>query len=123
MIERMDGMPEGTLGFRVGGEITPADYKDVLVPELRKVVDDGGRLRQLYLIEHLDKIDPAALWEDAKVGLDLGTHHHAAFERAAIVTDQEWLLRTIRVFGGMAPGELKAFPTAELAQATSWVAG
>jgi stage II sporulation SpoAA-like protein len=123
MIEAMEGMPDGTLGFRVSGEIKRADYTDVLVPALRKAVEGGGRLRQLYLIEKLEEMDPRALWEDAKTGFDLEVHHHDAFERAAMVTDQEWIVRATRLFAWMAPGEFRIFPTAELEQARSWVAG
>jgi SpoIIAA-like len=119
----MDGMPEGTLGFRVSGEVERSDYTDLMVPELQKAVDAGGGLRTLYLIDRLDGMDPGALWEDSKAGFNLGIRHHSAWERTAIVTDQEWLARSARLFAWMAPGEFKVFPTAELDQAKAWVSG
>ena len=121
MIERLEDMPEGTIGFRVKGEVEREDYTDVLVPALKAVAESGGKLRQLYLID-MEEIEPGALWEDAKTGADLGLHHRDAFEKAAIVTDQRWLVKAAGLFGFMAPGELRVFPTAELTQAKDWVA-
>jgi hypothetical protein len=122
MVERMQDMPSGTLGFRVTGQITRQDYADVLVPELHAAVDSGARLRTLYVIEDLDEIEPGALWADTKLGFDLVVRHHGAWERSAIVTDIEWMARATRLFGWMIPGESRVFPLAELEQAKAWVA-
>ena len=86
-------MPAGTLGFRAAGDIEREDYDDVLVPELRRALDQGAGLRTLYLIEEIDEIEPRALWADSKMFL--------------------WMI----------PGEARVFPVAELEDAKSWVAG
>ena len=119
----MVDMPPGTLGFRVAGRVTREDYADVLVPELRRVLEEGVRLRTLYAIEHLDAMEPSALWADTKLGFDLTVRHHDAWERSAIVTDIEWMARATRMFGWMIPGEARVFPMAELEQAKAWVTG
>jgi hypothetical protein len=123
MIERLAGMPPGTVGFRAGGEIEREDYEKVLVPELRRALERGGGLRTLYVIEDLDEIEPGALWADAKLGFDLGVRHHEAWVRSAIVTDIEWMARATKLFAWMIPGEARVFPLAELDQAKAWVAG
>jgi hypothetical protein len=123
MIQRLDDMPEGTLGFRVAGEVERSDYTDVLVPTLREAIEAGGGLRTLYVVDRLDEIEPSALWEDLKAAYDLGLRHHSAWERTAIVTDQDWIARAARLFAWMVPGEFKVFPVAELEQAKRWVAG
>jgi SpoIIAA-like len=123
MIERLEEMPEGTVGFRVTGDVSRDDYTDVLVPELHKALDAGGGLRTLYVIEDLDELEPGALWEDSKLGFDLGVRHHSAWERSAIVTDHDWLVRASRLFAWMIPGEARVFELAELRQAKDWVAG
>lgn len=123
MIERLTGMPAGTVGFRAAGDIEAEDYEEVLVPELRRALEAGGGLRTLYLIEDLDEIEPGALWADTKLGFDLGVRHHGAWVRSAIVTDIEWMARATRLFAWMIPGEARVFPLAELAQAKAWVAG
>jgi hypothetical protein len=123
MIERLQDMPAGTLGFRATGEIEDDDYEDVLVPALRSALQDGGRLRTLYVIDDLDEVEPGALWADTKLGFDLGVRHHDAWVRSAIVTDEHWMARATRWFAWMIPGEARVFPLAELEQAKRWVAG
>lgn len=122
MIERLDDMPPGTLGFRASGRIEREDYVDVLVPELHGAIE-AGRLRTLYLIEGLEEMEPSALWADAKLGYDLGVTHRDAWERSAIVSDVDWIVRATRLFLWMVPGEARVFPTAELEAAKRWVAG
>jgi len=123
VIEALTDTPPGVLGFRVAGEIHRDDYDKVLTPALKQALDTGDGLRTLYLIESLDKMDPSALWADAKVGYDLGIRHHDAWVRSAIVTDIDWLARATRLFAWMIPGEVRVFPIAELEPAKSWVAG
>jgi hypothetical protein len=122
MIERIHDMPPGTVGFRAAGEIEREDYVDVLVPDLHKAIE-AGPLRALYLIEDLEEVEPSALWADAQLGYDLGVKHRDAWERSAIVTDIEWMVRATRMFLWMIPGEARVFPTAELEDAKRWVAG
>ena len=123
MIEPLDDMPEGTLGFRVAGEIERSDYTDVLVPRLRKEIEAGNPLRTLYVVDRLDQMEPSALWEDLKAAYDLGLRRHSAWERTAIVTDQDWIARAAHLFAWMVPGEFKVFPVSDLEQAKRWVAG
>ena len=99
------------------------DYDEVLVPELRAVLEAGGGLRTLYLFEDLDEIEGGALWADTKLGFDLGVRHHGDWERSAIVTDVTWMVRAMKMFAWMVPGEARVFPVAELDAAKAWVAG
>jgi hypothetical protein len=123
VIERLHDMPAGTLGFRAKGEIEREDYDEVLVPELRRALANGGKLRTLYLIEDLDEIEPGALWADSRLGFDLLVRHHGAFVRSAIVTDIGWMTRAVKLFAWMIPGEAHVYPLAELEPAKAWVAG
>jgi hypothetical protein len=122
MIETLADMPEGTIGFRVAGDVSRADYADVLVPELHRAIA-AGPLRTLYVIEDLDELEPGALWADSKLGFDLGVRHHGAWVRSAIVTDIAWMARATQLFAWMIPGEAKVFGLDELDAAKAWVAG
>jgi len=119
----MTGMPAGTIGFRVSGDIARADYDEVLEPALKHALEAGGGLRALYVVEDLAEIEAGALWADAKVGFNLGIRHHQAWVRSAIVTDIEWMARATRLFAWMIPGEARVFPLAGLEEAKLWVAG
>ena len=61
---------------------------------------------------------PARTWQDAKLGL----HHHGKWQRAAIVTDADWIRHIAGLFGWMVPGKFEVFPLAERDAAISWVA-
>jgi hypothetical protein len=122
MVELLDDMPAGTLGFRVTGDVTRDDYTGTLEPALERALDAGDGLRTLYVIEDLDRMAPGALWEDSKLGLDLGLKHHHALRRSAIVTDVEWLAQAARLFLWMIPGEARVFPLSELDTARRWIA-
>ena len=123
MVERMQDMPPGTLGFRVAGDVEREDYDRVLVPELRAAMEAGGGLRTLYLIEDLDDMEAGALWADTKLGFDMGVRHRGDWERSAIVTDITWMVRAMKMFAWMVPGESRVYPVAELDAAKAWVAG
>jgi hypothetical protein len=123
MVERMSDMPAGTLGFRVGGDVTREDYTGVLRPALEEATDTHQGLRTLYVIEDLDELEPGALWEDSKLGFDLGVRHRKEWQRSAIVTDIQWMARATKLFAWMIPGEARVYPLDELEDAKRWVAG
>ncbi|MCW3047842.1 MAG: hypothetical protein JWO74_2126 [Solirubrobacterales bacterium] len=122
MVEVILDMPPGTLGFRITGRLTRQDYVDVLVPPLRKAVEAGERLRVLYAIGPGLHMEPAALWEDLKVDVELGIRHRDAWERVAVVTDLDWLWRAFELFSWMVPGEMRLFRESEFEQAKDWLA-
>jgi hypothetical protein len=65
MVERIDEMPAGTIGFRASGKLTPEDYRNVLVPTLREAVD-SGEVRMLFVLSDFEELEPRAWLEDAK---------------------------------------------------------
>lgn len=123
MIELLRDMPDGTVGIRIDGDVEREEYTRVLVPALTSAVGSGRGLRTLYLIEDLDEIEGAALWEDTKLGYDLVIKHHGAWQRSAIVTDIDWMARASKLLLWLFPGEARLFRVADLDQAKAWIAG
>ena len=122
MIEPIEGMPERVLGFKASGKVTGEDYRTVLEPALRAAAETG-EIRLLYVLEPDAELAAGAMVEDARTGLELGVGHHAAWKRTAIATDTDWIAKSIRMFAWMTPGDVRVFPTGELASARDWVAG
>jgi SpoIIAA-like len=123
MIERLDDMLPGTIGFRATGHVTRDDYRDVLEPALRQAAE-AGEVRLVYAVgPDYEEMEPGALWEDAKTGAALGMGHHSAWKRTAIVTDIDWMRRAIHMFTWMTPGEVRVFGLDELDEAKTWAAG
>jgi len=122
MIERMDGMPAGTIGLRASGKLSRADYVDVLEPALREGVK-SGELRLVFLLTDFHGLEPGAWPEDVKTGLRAWVRDHSAWKRFALVTDVEWVAKAMRAFAWLAPGEVKVIEPTEIEAAKAWVAG
>ena len=121
MVETIEEMPPGTIGFRAVGELTREDYREVLEPALRAAVETGD-VRMLFVVDDGFEMDAGALLEDAKTGLQLGLGHLSAWKRTAVVTEVGWVARAIKSFGFMAPGEVKVWDCDALDEARAWVA-
>lgn len=122
-VEPITDMPPGTLGFRMSGTLTRRDYAEVLVPTLQAKINAGERLHVLYLIGPELQMEPGAVWEDVKTGIDLGLIHRDQWERNAVLTDLEWLRKSLQLFSWMIPGETRLFHEAETEQAKAWLGG
>ncbi len=122
MVETIENMPAGTIGFRASGKLTRSDYREVLEPILRGAVD-SGEIRMLFRLTEFDGLEPAAWFDDFKTGLGLGLGHHSAWKRSAIVTDVEWVGKAFQLFAWITPGEVKVFGLSQEDEAKSWVAG
>ena len=88
MIERIDGMPAGTIGLRASGKLSMEDYTGVLEPALHEGVD-SGELRLLFVLTDYEGLESGVWIEDAKTGLRSWVRDHSAWKRFALVTDVE----------------------------------
>jgi hypothetical protein len=117
MIERIDGLPDDVIGFRVSGHLDREDYTETLSPAVEAAIE-RGKVRILLEIPSFDGMAPGALWEDLKMGV----HDLRAWERIALLTDVEWMRRATALFGWMTPGELRVFAGGERDAAVAWLA-
>ncbi|HVV90183.1 MAG TPA: STAS/SEC14 domain-containing protein [Solirubrobacterales bacterium] len=121
MVERIEAMPDGTIGFKVVEDLTGNDYRQRIEPALAAAAE-RGEVRLLFEIDSGFGMDAGAVIEDAKTGLKLGLGHMKAWKRTAIVTDVDWIGKAVKAFGFMAPGEVRIFAPGELGAAKVWVA-
>lgn len=120
MIEAIQGLGEGVLGFEAKGEVTAADYEQVLVPAVDAALEGNDKLSLLYVLgDEFSGYDAGAMWQDTK----LGATHLTSWERIALVTDHETYGHMARAFGFLIPAHVRVFATAELDDAKAWVAG
>ncbi len=118
MLERIEGLPDGVVGIRARGKVTETDYLDVLVPAVEDALSRHRRLRLLYVLgDEFDGYTGAAAWEDAKIGM----RHFTAFERVAVVSDHEWVVRMVKAFGILLPGDVRVYVNDEEHDAREWV--
>lgn len=122
MIERIGGMPTGTVGLRASGKLSKDDYTGVLEPALREGVE-SGELRLLFVLTDFDRLEAAAIPEDIKTGLEAWVRDHSVWKRFALVTDVEWVARAMHMFTWLTPGEVLIRDLDGLEEAMTWVAG
>jgi SpoIIAA-like len=123
MIERLEDMPAGTIGFRATGRVTGDEYRDTLLPPMREAAESGD-VRMVFAIgPGFEKFDAGALVQDTKTGLTLGLGHLSSWKRTALVTDVEWIQKALHMFAWMTPGEVRVFDPGELDEAKAWVGG
>ena len=118
MIDHLSNFPDAVVAFLCKGRVTKADYDFVLVPAVEKALEKHRKVRLYYeTAADFAGIDPGAMWEDFKVGME----HLTRWERIAVVTDIEWIKQTMRLFGFLIPGAMKLFSTSEAGQAREWI--
>jgi len=117
MIEHLTTFPDNVLAFVCKGRVTKADYDAVLVPAVMNALEQHDKIRLYYETAPDFGIDPSAIWEDFKVGME----HLTRWERVAVVTDVDWIKQTMQLFSFLIPGAMKSFPTSEAAQARAWI--
>lgn len=122
MIERIESMPAGTIGFRGSGKLSRDDYREVLEPGLREALE-GGEIRMLFTLTDFDGLQSGAWLDDIKTGLGFGIGHHSAWKRSAIATDIGWVEKAFELFAWISPGEVKVFDLDEIEEAKIWLVG
>jgi hypothetical protein len=117
VINKLDDLPHGVIGFEVLGKLQAEDYRDVVLPALEQAAR-VGEVRFVILMPEFHGMTPGALWQDLKVGIE----HFRAWKRIALITDVEWMHHMTSIFGWMTPGEVKVFSLQDRDQAIAWAA-
>jgi hypothetical protein len=122
VIERIEDMPTGAIGFRGGGRITREEVGQVLLPPLNEVVTLGDPLRLVVIVEaDLEPLEPRTLWSEVKAGVEPRLRHHGAWARTAVATDVTWVRSAVALLGWALPGQLRLLACAEVDEAKTWV--
>ena len=122
MIERIEDMPSGAIGFRGGGRITREEVGQVLLPPLNVAVSRGEALRLVVVIEDdLAPLEPRTLWSEVKAGVDPALRSHGSWARTAVATDVTWVRSAVALLGWALPGQLRLVAGAEIIEAKAWV--
>jgi len=118
MIEQIQGLPAGALGFRASGQVTASDYTQVLVPDIEAAFAINRKLRLLsHIGPDFTGFDAGAVWEDVQ----LGFRHFSGWDRIALVTDITWIRATASAMSFAVPAELKLYHNAQLDEAMAWI--
>jgi hypothetical protein len=118
MMEVLRDFPANVVAFKGTGRITRQDYETVVIPAVEAAFQRNKAIRLYYeFAPDFVGLDPGAMWEDFKVGME----HYTHWERIAIVTDMDWISNALKVFAFLMPGEIRHFPLADADQARAWI--
>ena len=116
MIELLEGFPANVIAAKGKGEVTGADYDEILIPAVEKTLKEHDKIRCYYeLGKDFTGFDAAAVWEDTKIGFE----HLSRWERVAVVTDVQWISWTMHAFRFMFP--IRVFSTSQETEARAWI--
>lgn len=118
MFEEIADLPDQVIGLKITGKITAEDYRKNLIPLVEEKLKKHKRIDCLCLIEYrLPGVEPAAVWEDMRLGLSNINH----WGRIALVTDIDWIESSINFFKIFWPGHLRQFDLDDYDKAKKWV--
>ena len=116
MIETMDSSTSKTLGYKISGTVTKADYS-TLTPAVGAAVDANGSVSLLLDLTgfHWEKI---SAWGS---DLEFGKKYHDKIDKMAIVGDRKWEKHLAHVASPFYAKEAKYFETDD--DAWEWLEG
>lgn len=120
MISILQNVPDNVAAFEATGEVTKDNFENVVIPQVKKKVEQYDDLNYLLLLNtDVKNFTAGAWWEDAILGLKNLTK----WNRAAIVTSSENIIGFTDFFSKIMPGEFKGFRKEEYDNAVQWVSG
>ena len=119
MIESLQGLPEGVIGFRAVGAVEASDYESALDPAIDAAIADHRKVNLVYVLgEEFERYSLGAMWQDAKLE---GKPPHV-WGRIALVTDHSVIGEIIHGISFLFPCELRIFAVSALDDAIAWAA-
>lgn len=119
MIQQINDVPANMVAFRADGEVTKDDF-EMVKQEVAKLVEKTDKLNYLLFLDNSPKDFTMGAWlQDALLGISNITK----WNRAAIVSDSDAVIKFTDIFSKVMPGEFKGFTKLEYETAVSWVAG
>ena len=104
--------------IELSGVVSAKDYEEVLIPAIEKKVASQEKLRVLYHVTpEFDSYEWGAMWDDAKAGIKFWSN----WEKIAVVSDVEWIIKGVQMFAFAVPGSVKTFSNTQIDEAKEWL--
>lgn len=117
MIQFIDALPENVIGIRLVGEITKEQY-DTVYAKVEGQATKNDEINYLVVVDTtVGNIKAGVWWDDFKLAIK----HFGQWHKLAIVSDDSTISKITETWGGIYPGESKAFSTVNIDEAVHWV--
>ncbi len=118
MITLIENLPKNMVGFKAQGNITEADFNDIVMPHVQQLIKETNKLNYMLVLDTSLKNFSAGAWfKDAMMGIK----HLTKWNRAAIVTDVNAIRIFTEIFSVLMPGEFRGIEHKDLQSAIDWV--
>ena len=118
MIQLIDNLPAGTLGFSCSGQISGEEMQRLVIPSVEAALREQERIKALVVFEpDFGGFSLEAAWDDTNLAL----RHWEGFERLAVVTDLGWLRQASRALALLLPYPVQLFGLEEQDSARRWL--
>ena len=119
MIVQIPDLPETMVGFRADGEVTKEDFEIVKL-QVSRLVEKTGQLNYLLFLDNSPADFTFGAWiQDALLGIK----HITKWNRAAIISDSETVIKFTDAFSKVMPGEFRGYHKPDYQKAVDWVSG
>ena len=117
MIQPIEHLPPNVVGFRATGEVTEADFTDIVMPRVKELVEQTDRLNYILVLDTpISSFTFGAWFKDAVMGI----RHLTKWNRAAIISDVKGIRTFTDIFSLLMPGEFRGFEHSDMDQAIDW---
>jgi hypothetical protein len=118
MISQLKDVPANIVAFRVTGKVEKEDFQQIVMPAVDDVVERTGELNFVLVMDTALKNFTAGAWLQDIV---LGIKKLTKWNRVAVVTHSEGIIKFTHAFSVIAPGEYRGYLPEEYELAVSWV--
>jgi hypothetical protein len=117
MIEQMQDLPEGVIGFRAIGTVESSDYTATIDPAIDAVIAEGHKVNLVFVLgDGFERYSMGAAWQDAL----LEGRPERSWGRIALVTDHALIAEIIHGIAFLFPCDLRIFAVAAESDAVQW---
>jgi len=115
----LDGYPRNVVAIRAEGTITREDYEEVLIPMVEEKIGILGKIKLLYWCgEEFKGFSAGAMWDDARLGM----MYLGDFLKIAVVSDIEWVCKSVKLFAPLVRTSVHVFHNADIEDANRLIA-
>jgi hypothetical protein len=116
VIEPIAGLGDGVVAMRAVGQFSVNDYATVIEPALARLAGTHGELRLLLHLGSEFQGFGEGAWGELTSEI-----RHTSFYRGAVVTDDDFIRRGLRVIRWTLRGDVRTFRDRDYDKAVAWV--
>lgn len=118
MIELIEYPADHVAAFRFSGEVTKADYDEVVFPTVKQVADKYNEVNMIMVLDTEVKNMSIGAWMDDAL---LGLKNLTKWNKIALVSDEAFVKNSVKVMDKVVPGTYRCFEHENEAYAFQWV--